>query len=226
MKGLKKVFEGFSLKKFLITILCTTIISGFIGFTALFVNAFPTYMISEVFSCAEMDSDFAIQASKYQQEIFDTVLKNEFDNERTKFGDDYPTEGYLLFAVLNRLTSEPIFTLYILAISIGIMLGTIIYIIFVQKAKGVQMLLELAICGIAILLLLILMDLGYNAYINYQIQQVDILNAEYGGMIFDVRLNIENYIGLYIGVFLAAFIVNYIYQKLLANKLNKILHRQ
>ena len=220
MNKIKKIFEGFSLKKYLITVLCTIVIINFIGFTCLFVYSMDSYMIAEIASVSEADSQLVKDIGSHMEELF--KLSNE--NTRAVMGDDYPAEGMLLFELTRGLKTVAIVRGYTLFALIGLALGTVIYIVFVQKVKGVQLLLEVLVFGLIIILLVLGSNLIYRMSINTTIGAFGMENTGFYGDILDI--NLTRYVIIYTIIIGGVYLINLIYQKLLANKLNKKLNHK
>ena len=219
MKVLKEIFKGFSIKKFLLSILCSIIISTFIGFTIIFVTQSQAYMKVEITSEANQNSDEIKEMGNNMQKQYDT-MKEHFSEQKEKYGEDYPAEGVFLYQLTNLLSSSSICRTYTLTLLIGIILGTLVYIIFIQNATGIQMLLETTICGIIIVLLILLINFGYNQIINMALNEIGTSaeNGEYIGYVYDI--DNSNVIYIFLGIIGIAYIVNLIYQKVLVDKFN------
>ena len=219
MKVLKEMFKGFSIKKFLLTVLCSVIISTFIGFTILFVDRSQSYMLFEVTSKADQNSDKMKEIGNDMQEEYDT-MKEQFSEQKKKYGEDYPAEGIYLYQMTNLLCSSSVCRIYTLTLLIGLILGILVYIIFVQNATGIQMLLETIFFGIIIVLLILLINSGYNQIINWLINEIGV-SAEKGEYITHVYdIDSSNVIYIFVGIVGVAYVVNLIYQKILVNKFN------
>ena len=219
MKVLKEIFKGFSIKKFLLSILCSIIISTFIGFTILFVTQSQAYMMVEITSEANQNSNEIKEMGNNMQKQYDT-MKEHFSEQKEKYGENYPAEGVFLYQLTNLLSSSSICRTYTLTLLIGIILGTLVYIIFIQNATGIQMLLETTICGIIIVLLILLINFGYNQIINMAINELGASaeNGEYIGYVYDI--DNSNVIYIFLGIIGIAYIINLIYQKVLVDKFN------
>ena len=220
MKVLKEVFKGFSIKKYLLCVLLSIIVSTFIGFTILFVTEVPAYTSVEILNELGENSKEINEAGNSMQEKYNET-KIQFAKEKEMYGEDYPAEGIFLYNITNSYRSYPICKVYTLALVYGIILGTLVYIIFMQKASGVQMLLETIFCGILIILLIILVNLGYNIAINMILNNIGVTDVKYtfSSYVYDIYSSDTSYI--FIGIIGIAYIVNLIFQKILVNKLNK-----
>ena len=223
MKVLKEVFKGFSIKKYLLCVLLSIIVSTFIGFTILFVTEVPSIMTIEILNSADRNSS---EFKKIVDSMQYNELKQRFAEQKEMYGEDYPAEEIFLYFITNYRRSYPICKVYTLALLYGIILGTLVYIIFIQKASGIQMLLETIFCGILIILLIILVNLGYNYVVNILLNKFGITNDMnlYLTYVYDIDSSDTTYI--FIGIIGIAYIVNLIYQKILVNKLNKKLEKK
>ena len=155
-----------------------------------------------------------------------SVLKKQFAEKKEMYGEDYPAEGIFLYNLTYSYRTYQICKVYTLALLYGTIIGTLVYIIFIQKASGVQMLLETIFCGILIILLIILVNLGYNIAINMILNNIGVTDVKYtfSSYVYDIDSSDTTYI--FIGIIGIAYIVNLIYQKILVNKLNKKLEKK
>lgn len=220
MKNKEKVKE-FSIGKLLVTILSTTILSTFIGFTILFVGVIPKWMVSEVVLNLEKDSEILIEIGRTQEEN----LNRATESEREQYGEEYPTEGILLYYLTNGVPSRPIIEVYAKSTLIGIALGTIIYIVAVQNIKEKKMIIELIIAFIALIIIVMLLNLAYETIINKGINELNTEQVKYSTYIYDIESN-EYLLFQYVIVATIIYIINMIRQKILTNKLNKELNNQ
>lgn len=222
---MKKIFEGFSVKKLLLCILCTIIVTTSIGFTILFVPMAFTYTSAEILGEVDENSEELRKIGYGMQENYN-LIKEKAEEQKAAYGDDYPAEGIFLYEVGNLLRTNAIVRVYTLSLLIGIILGTLIYIIFIQKTKGSQMLLESVICGMVILLLVTLINIGYKEIVNAGINNIGAKtqNSTYITYIYDTETH--NVIYVFIGIIIAAYIINLIYQKKITTKLNKKLNKK
>ena len=208
---MKKIFAGFSFKKLVLCILCTTVVTLAIGFTILFVPLVEESIEMGIIDQLQNDSEVAKEFMNSMQENYNNIV----EEEKALYGEEYPAGGVLLYGLQHVKTMEIIET-YILCLIIGVILGTVIYIVFIQKTKGIQMFLEIIICGIAIIVLIMLVNVIYNGIANAFVNESDI-KIEYTSYVFDIN----NIIYIFIGIIVLSYIINLIYQKILSTKLNK-----
>ena len=81
MKVLKEVFKGFSIKKYLLCVLLSIIVSTFIGFTILFVTEVPEYISVEILNELGENSKEINEAGNFMQEQY-SVLKKQFAEKK------------------------------------------------------------------------------------------------------------------------------------------------
>lgn len=230
MKKLKEikevVFKGFSLKKLLLTILCSIMVSTFIGFTIAFISVVGAYEMTEFIHYADPQSNIVKQIGEYYQESYEQVIEEEIQTNKNEYGKDYPAEGVMLAVVINLFKSQLVVYTYILTLLIGTVLGIVVYIIFVQKAKGVQMLMETGICFGITLLIMMLINLVYNIIFNMEINKVGNGDGSFGIGVYVYDLYEFNILIPFVGVFILVYVANLIHQKILANKFNEKLNRK
>ena len=219
MKGLKEIFKGFSIKKLLLSILCSIIVTTFIGFTIIFITEIPSYTFSEYLMQMDNNSEPVKEYGNYMQETYKQYEKI-FKEEKEMYGEDYPSEGIFLGQLTNSIKSSQICEVYMSTLLIGTIIGTLIYIIFIQKTKGIQMLVETIICGIAIILIIMLINWGYNSIIN----KIGIDNTGYTAYVYDIDESTILY--GFLGIIGISYIINLIYQAILTKKLNKKLNKR
>lgn len=222
---MKKIFEGFSVKKLLLCILCTIIVTTSIGFTILFVPMAFTYTSAEILGEVDENSEELRKIGYGMQENYN-LIKEKAEEQKAAYGDDYPAEGIFLYEVGNLLRTNAIVRVYTLSLLIGTILGTLIYIFFIQKTKGSKMILESVICGMVILLLVTLINVGYKAIVNAGINNIGAKtqNSTYITYIYNTQIN--NVVYIFIGIIGLAYIVNLVYQKMLSNRFNKKLSKK
>lgn len=215
--------KTFSVKKFLLTILCTVIVSVFIGSTILFVGSVPQWIQSEVITGMEKGSESLIEIGKSYQVGYEQ-MEESFKEDKSLYGEDYPSEELFLIQLINIFSTNRIVQVYSLSFLIGIALGTIIYIVAVQNIKGKQIFIELLVAFVVLFLLMMIINLGYKALINKAIQSVNPTDVTYSTYIYDLESN--NVLIPYIIVAAVIYIGNIVRQKILTNKLNKELNKK
>jgi len=215
--------KTFSVKKFLLTILCTVIVSVFIGSTILFVGSVPQWIQSEVITGMEEGSESLIEIGKSYQVGYEQI-EESFKEDKTLYGEDYPSEELFLMQLINIFSTNRIMQVYSLSFLIGIVLGTIIYIVAVQNIKGKQILIELVVAFVVLFVLMMLINLGYETLINKAIQSVNPTDITYSTYIYDLESN--NVLIPYIIIATVIYIGNMVRQKVLTNKLNKELNKK
>lgn len=221
MKNKGERLKTFSVKKLLLTILCTVIVLVFIGSTILFVGSVPQWLQSEVITGMEKGSESLVEMGKSYQIGYERIEKT-FREDKALYGEDYPSEELFLMQLINIFSTNRIMQVYSLSFLIGIALGTIIYIVAVQNIKGKQILIELVIAFVVLFILMVLINLGYETLINKAIQSINPTDVTYSTYIYDLESN--NILIPYIIVAAVIYIGNMIRQKMITNKLNKQLN--
>lgn len=222
MKNFKKCFEGFSIKKLLLCILVSIIISVFIGFTIMFVIETPSFTMTEIITEADENSEVVRDYGNAMQNSIEGI-ENYVKELKAKNGENYPAEGLFLNQLLNRFRSMVICRTYTLSILMGIIIGTLVYIIFIQKAKGFLMFYEIFISGILLLILVTLINFGYSSLVNLAINKIGANSEQYSTYVYDVNEDIVIY--GFLGIMGISYIINLIYQNILTKKLNKKLNK-
>lgn len=215
--------KTFSVKKLLLTILCTVIVSVFIGSTILFVGSVPQWIQSEIITGMEEGSESLIEIGKSYQVGYEQI-EESFKEDKALYGEDYPSEELFLMQLINIFSTNRIMQVYSLSFLIGIALGTIIYIVAVQNIKGKQILIELVVAFVVLFVLMMLINLGYETLINKAIQSVNPTDVTYSTYIYDLESN--NVLIPYIIVAAVIYIGNMVRQKIITNKLNKQLNNK
>ena len=223
MKNKGERLKTFSLKKLLLTILCTVIVSVFIGSTILFIGSVPQWIQSEIITGMEKGSEALTEIGKSYQFTYEQI-EESFKEDKALYGEDYPSEELFLMQLLNIFSTNRIMQVYSLSFLIGIALGTIIYIVAVQNIKWKQILIELAVAFVVLFVLMMLINLGYETIINKAIQSVNPTDVTYSTYIYDLESN--NVLIPYIIVAAVIYIGNMIRQKMITNKLNKQLNNK
>lgn len=221
MKNFK--FKTFSVKKLLLTILCTLIVSVFIGTTILFVSSIPQWVQSEVVMGMEEGSESLVELGKSYQVVYEQ-MEEKFNKDKALYGEDYPAEEIFLMQTINIFSTNRIMAIYTMSILIGIVLGTIIYIVAIQNIKGIEIVIELFLAFVVLFILITLLNLGYQTIINKLIGDVNPTDVTYYTYIYDLESN--NILLPYTIVAAVIYIVNMIRQNIITNKLNKQLNNK
>lgn len=212
--------KKFSIKKLLLTILCSIIFTTFIGNTYLFISVIPNWIRGEGTGVILQENPtlFNDVGEKLEKQINEMIAE-----EKAEKGENFPALGAFMYLMLLIYPSVPIVKMYIFTLVAGLILGTIIYIVLIQKAKGKKLILELLIAFISIFLLITLANKGYELLINYMLSNNTASEFTYLTSLYDM----DNYGILlpFIAIFGITYICNLIYQKIQTNKLNKELNK-
>lgn len=219
MKNLE--FKTFSIKKLLTTILYTVIISVFIGTTILFLLSVPEAVQAEMIGYME-DSEIIMEIGKNYEEQVQQIEKHVNESKEI-YGEDYPAEGIFLHQFISKFSTDRIVKGYLLSLAIGIVVGTIIYIVAVQKISNKKVIIELMFAFAILLILAIILNVGYEAIVNKELNEIATVSESfYSGMEFNIKNMLVPYIIIAVGV----YIVNMIRQRMITNQLNKKLNKK
>ena len=131
---MEKQERKISLKKLLLTILCTTIVvHKIVGNTVLLVDTVPQWLETEKILSINRNSKYLIEIGENNQDNV-KQLEEKYKEERALFGEKYPAEMMHLMQIANYFTNR-IIKVYTLSILIGVSTGAIIYIISIQRAR-------------------------------------------------------------------------------------------
>ena len=213
---MEKQERKISLKKLLLTILCTTIVSIFVGNTVL-LDTVPQWLETEKILSINRNSKYLIEIGENNQDNV-KQLEEKYKEERALFGEKYPAEMMHLMQIANYFTNR-IIKVYTLSILIGVSTGAIIYIISIQRAKGKQLIIELIVSLLIVFGLVLFTNLGYEAYINNHVQIFNMTKIRTSAYIYE--LEIKDILISYVIVAIVIYIGNIIRQKILTHKLNK-----
>lgn len=215
--------EKFSIKKLLLSILCSVILSVFIGTTCLFIYSCIAKIQTDTLTSLDPNSQSVLNlGEKYQQHT--EIIKKTIQTQKSDYGEDYPSEGIFLYLFTQRIPANHIIDMYLHALLIGIVAGLVIYIIAIQKVSIKLALIELFISFTILYFILTLLNFGYGFLIKNIINSSGSASQKYlnSTYVYDIyNLDIENIIFIYLIIGLIVFIINKIRQKILTNKLNK-----
>lgn len=212
--------KKFSIKKLLLTILCSIIFTTFIGNTYLFISTIPNWIRGEGSGVILQVNPtlFNEEGKEIEEQINEMIAE-----EKARNGEDYPALGVYMYLMLLMYPSVPIIKMYIFTLVAGLILGAIIYIVLIQKAKGKKLILELLMAFISIFLLITLANKGYELLINYMLSNNKASEFTYLTSLYDMDNN--GILLPFIVISVIIYICNLIYQKIQTNKLNKELNK-
>ncbi|MBR4111325.1 MAG: hypothetical protein IKK43_06560 [Clostridia bacterium] len=221
---LKEMFKGFSLKKMLLTILCTVIVSVFVSATMTFVRDFNTYTAYEsVAGLHENHEKFKEVVSQYDQEVIQGYYDN-VEQQKEEWEKDIPTRA-LTEILLKRFESENRVHVYVTSVVMGVALGIVIYVIAIQKANIKQAVIELLIAFAILIAIIILVNHIYMIILGHFTQNAFETIIDFGGAEL-YYLEDNTLIIVYVVAAVILYVGNLIKQKMLANKLNKELNNK
>lgn len=211
------------MKKLLLCILCSTIFTTFIGFTFIFLYYVPEFISFEIVRNADINSELSNEIAENFEDTYKNLEKT-VKEQKDIYGEDFPSGGRMIFLLINIVCRSIIFT-YIMSLLPGIMLGIIIYIVFVRKSKGKELLIESIFALSIILIIVFVFSLGYNTILNYIIKtsSANINSIPETYIYFLEDNNILFQFGI---IFILVYLANIIYQKVVTHKLNKALEKK
>jgi hypothetical protein len=217
MKNLEN-FKPFSIKKLLSTIFRSIIVTTFLCFTFLFIYEVPSYINGTLF--ISMDSNSEIKYEIGQN--IENNINDSITNSKSLYGEDYPAIGILLYSIDTWQNSSIIIVSYLFALLLGIVIGTIIYIVSIQKAKGKQLIIEIFATFLILFLAVSLINVTYEFIMGRLISSINSISTDYSSSLYDNYINYM--IPSYIAIFIIIYAINMIHQRLLTRKLNKELN--
>ena len=168
--------------------------------------------------------DKLIEIGKNFEEPLIRAEKNDFARDKEKFGEDFPSLGLTLYR-LTFMQANEIITINIFAILVGIIFGTIYYIIGIKKVKGKKLIIELIIALISIIILIETLLFIYNLILNHAVKSL-ISNENDNSFIIYSELNIvEPVIMLFVLTVVIIYIGNMILSFIITKRLNDELNR-
>ena len=215
--------KTFSFKKLLSTILFTVIISVFVGTTIVVVFSVQDRFMAEIVKNLEPDSEQLMQIGEAYKKATN-IIEKEINEHKIKYGADYPIEEILLFQAIQMFSTTRILETYIMSLLIGVVSGTIIYILAVQNVKGKQIFIELIIAFVILFTIINLLNIGYEAIINKLITNINPKAIKYSAYIYDLENN--NILIPYIIISVVIYLANMLRQHIIPRKLNKELENQ
>lgn len=232
------------MKKLLLSIGISILITSFIGTTFLFVrsvNGYAEYIlggyiynkinvediqenniVNEVQEEIMTFEDYKLEGKEYDYVVGKTMeeMLNRYEEQTNKEnGEDFPAVGYL---VTNLLLYYPsmIVRVYLISIISGIIIGCIVDLLFIKKIKGKKLILFFIIF-FAIFFILIR---GLDVFDNM------LLNIAYGNNVTDSIMSSYQYgiTEIFIGysvLFVLLCFICIIHQKFIAKRLNQELKK-
>lgn len=213
------------MKKLLLCILCSTIVTTFIGSTIMVIYFLPNYFISNVSMQTDLeDSTFLVEsldAYKDYEENWENI--NIIINQlKSTYGEDYPVVGLMLHSFVNHY-SNMFVNAYLISIFLGIILGIFIYLIFIQKVTSKHIELKIGLAFIIILIIIPLINWAYTIFCNKFVISTDTY-VEFS--LFEYDLDSPMLLGISLGIFFLVLLSNLIFQKIKTHKLNKALEER
>ena len=220
--------KKFNLKQLLLCIIGGICVSTFIGFSIIFVyniaSRSEVECVNALISAGQVEE--VKELAKNYEEIFDEGLKSSIVDDTEQFGEDFPSKGLLLYRLVNYLGTDTIVNMYVGTVLFGSILGIVIYIIFVQKATGKNLVKELIIALGIELLINYSINLVYRLIINSVLKySVENKEFDYYVDLLDSSL-VDMTIWVFVGIVVIAYIVNIVRQNLITRKMNVELNKK
>ena len=216
---LKEYLKEISIKKLFITILCSIIITTSLSFTIVFIESLSGILVNEALST--WNDKMPDEVIEYGKKVEETINK-KVQEEKDMYGSDYPSEGILFYRAMSNSRENAIVETYKQSILVGIILGTFVYIVWVQKAKKKNLLIESVICGGMMLILVVLVNVIYE--LVFYVMMKNLGQEAYIYSLNDVY-DIKNVAIICVGIFAVVYVGNYIYQRIMVSRLNKELNK-
>ena len=216
---LKEYLKEISIKKLFITILCSIIITTSLSFTIVFIESLSGTLVNEAFST--WNDRMPDEVIKYGKNVEETINK-KIQEEKDMYGSDYPSEGILFYRAMSNSRENAIVETYKQSILVGIILGTFVYIVWVQKAKKKNLFIESVICGGMMLILVVLVNVIYE--LVFYVMMKNLGQEAYIYSLNEVY-DIKNVAIICVGIFAVVYVGNYIYQRIMVSRLNKELNK-
>ena len=216
---LKEYLKEISIKKLFITILCSIIITTSLSFTIVFIESLSGILVNEALST--WNDKMPDEVIEYGKKVEETINK-KVQEEKDMYGSDYPSEGILFYRAMSNSRENAIVETYKQSILVGIILGTFVYIVWVQRAKKKNLLIESAICGGIMLTLVVLVNIIYE--LVFYVMMKNLGQEAYIYSLNEVY-DIKNVAIICVGIFAVVYVGNYIYQRIMVSRLNKELNK-
>lgn len=195
-------FEGFSIRDLLKLMCIWILISVFLGITIYsFINIIEQKKVGQIWANAnlenisEEDYNTLKQYTKDYEKVFEDLKQEDTENNEMKESEKFGVYMYLS----NKIVYESIIAIIMLSSLIGMVIGSVIYVVTVHKVKGWQLFLEIVLISIII-------------------QMIFSINSQMGNLLIKY---LPAYIALVSDIFVIVYAINSIKQLIITRKLNK-----
>jgi len=162
--------EKFSIKKLLLCILCGILLTTAIGMTMLFVENVPPYLEQCILNNIDESSE---EFKEYLMNLEEHGNVTDFyNNAEENYEEGYPVNGLFQYEITNAirtLMSQDIVETYVLTFIIGLFLGATVYIVIIQKTKGIKLISQIILVIAIVYLIMLSVNLGFNVIYNKMI---------------------------------------------------------
>ena len=159
--------EKFSIKKLLLCILCGILLTTAIGMTMLFVENVPPYLEQCILNNIDESSE---EFKEYLMNLEEHGNVTDFyNNAEENYEEGYPVNGLFQYEITNAirtLMSQDIVETYVLTFIIGLFLGATVYIVIIQKTKGIKLISQIILVIAIVYLIMLSVNLGFNVIYN------------------------------------------------------------
>ena len=238
-----EVNKKFSIKKLLLTNLKIIMVLMFIETTLLFLNSSQSRIELDKFVSSNLNSSYLIEKGKKVENEINTLEEGKFEeikeplfyqdqkhltqiyNEaKEKYGEDYPAEGIYLYAesLYENYFSNTLNVSYPTFIFIGMLIGTTVYIVGIQNAKGKKLAIELIIAITSIFIIGILINTIYGSTVYYSINKA--LPNDLAQL--PKLINLNQHLMHVPFIIAIIYIANLMHKTIIASKLNKELNKK
>ena len=202
-------------KQLLLDILCAIILSSFIGFLYLFFTNVSNSITGNIIVASDWNS------SKFLQDYVNSSnedFQSLITDTTTRYNTDSNTSAILLLHGLATLKSIEIVHVFYICIIIGLILGTLTFLIFHQQSKGFDLLMKCIVAIVAICIISGLFLLGYS-FIILKIAQDNTLSLE-DVLGLPIDISNQSILILFTILLILFYLINLIYQKYITKKIN------
>lgn len=203
----------FSIKKLLFTVFCSVLVTTSLGFTLIIPGMASQYILTEELGPDNENAREALVSIGKSYEEGKAEVEKKYESDKQKYGNDYPAEGVFLYRV-QISTYVDFLETYLVSVATGVILGILIYVIWIQNSKGKKLFIQLIVCAIATVVLAVVAKVLYAVAIG---------TVAKTGMIDMPKTDGIGILAMFGIIFIVVYISNFIYQKHLSNKLNKSL---
>lgn len=208
----------FSIKKLLKTICIWIAICAVVGMTYNFVSSLEGAVM---FQTLTEPAEYPESMMSYFENL-NTAFEQSVQSTKEFRGDNFPAEGANFYMYAVAWPSYQMVRTFTFSLVAGIIIGTLVYILMVQKASKMKAVLEV---GIAFILIGAFVGLGYLSN-NLVLKMALGGNVTLENPLMFADYTITQWINLYVLLAVVLYVFNIVKQKITVIKLNKELKKQ